>query len=217
MVHLPRRIRKLAEMQRLFKVLVLLVSAIAAAPPPAAGEDLLDFTSARVVFPGDSSGPEKKAVEMLLDEVEKRTGTRWRSGGAWPGDDGPVLALGRASTLAVFAAKLGDLGPGPGVPEAKEGYRLRVDGPAAAPRALVIGSDARGVIFGAGRLLRMLRLRQGSARLPAGIDFATSPHYPLRGTSSATARRPTPTTAGRSPSGSSTSATWRSLARTPSS
>jgi hypothetical protein len=182
MLHLPRSIRKRRAAPPLSRCFALLVAAIASVPPPAAAaEDLLDFTSARVVLPEDSSGPEKKAVEMLLDEVEKRTGTRWRSGGAWPEGDGPVIALGRAATLAVFAAKLGDLGPGLGAPAAKEGYRLRVDGAAAAPQALVIGSDARGVLFGAGRLLRILRLRQGSARLPAGIDLATSPRYPLRG------------------------------------
>src|SRR5262245_15498789 len=162
-------------------LLPVLLAAVSDATPRAAAEDFLDFTSARVVFPAESSGPEKKALEMLLDEVEKRTGVRWPSGAAWPEAAGPVIAIGRASTLAAFGAELGDLGPGLGAPAAKEGYRLRVDGPAAAPRAMVIGADARGVLFGAGRLLRTLRMQRGSARLPAGLDLATSPRYPLRG------------------------------------
>jgi len=38
---------------------------------------MLDLTHAVVVSPPDLSTREKKAVAMLLDEVEKRTRLRW--------------------------------------------------------------------------------------------------------------------------------------------
>ena|GEM_PF-4974913 len=40
-------------------------------------ELMLDLTHAVVVSPPDLSTREKKAVAMLLDEVEKRTRLRW--------------------------------------------------------------------------------------------------------------------------------------------
>ena len=37
----------------------------------------IDLTHAVVVVPPDLSGPEGKAVTMLVEEVEKRAGVRW--------------------------------------------------------------------------------------------------------------------------------------------
>jgi len=53
----------------------LLLAAFTWAAPLAAGE-VLDFTRAVVVFPDGSTGPEKKALAMLLDRVEKRSEVR---------------------------------------------------------------------------------------------------------------------------------------------
>src|SRR6185503_7967636 len=76
MVHRSVCVRKLAGIPRLRRAFALLLTASASTTPSPAADDLLDFTAARVVFPADSSGPEKKAVEMLLDEAAKRTGAR---------------------------------------------------------------------------------------------------------------------------------------------
>jgi hypothetical protein len=46
---------------------------------------------------------------------------------------------------------------------------------------VVAGSDARGVLFGVGRLLRELRMTAGRALVPAGWALATAPRYPIRG------------------------------------
>ena len=73
---------------------------------------------------------DSKAAAVLIEEVEKRTQIRWplNAGGS------PAIALERGS------------GPA-------EGYRIRV----ANGGVTVTGSDARGVLFGVGRLLRSLR------------------------------------------------------------
>ena len=65
----------------------------------------LPLGEAVVVSPPNLSGPERKAVEMLLDEVEKRTQVRWQAVNAWPADDTPVVAVGPASKLSRFAGK----------------------------------------------------------------------------------------------------------------
>ena len=45
----------------------------------------------------------------------------------------------------------------------------------------VVGNDARGVLFGVGRLLRELHMRAGRVSLTDGSSVASAPKYPLRG------------------------------------
>ena len=45
----------------------------------------------------------------------------------------------------------------------------------------ISGNDARGVLFGIGRLLRELRITRGSIQLPDGFAETSAPRYPLRG------------------------------------
>src|SRR5581483_5214658 len=43
-----------------------------------AAQSEIDLTSAVVFAPADFSGPENKAVQMLIEEVERRTQIRWQ-------------------------------------------------------------------------------------------------------------------------------------------
>lgn len=141
----------------------------------------LELTGAVVVTSSGMSEPEAKAVTMLIEEVEKRTGVRWSRVQAWPAGATPVVAIGQAAALdsfaGDFAARLKHEKSG----EAREGYRIRTRERGRAPAVLIIGNDARGVLFGAGHLLRALRMRPGKVELPAELDVTTAPKYPLRG------------------------------------
>ena len=46
---------------------------------------------------------------------------------------------------------------------------------------IVAGNDARGVLFGAGRLLRLMDYSRNTVSLSHQIDISSSPRYPLRG------------------------------------
>ncbi|MBI4600678.1 MAG: hypothetical protein HY721_01835 [Planctomycetes bacterium] len=157
--------------------LVLLATAGAAR----AGEGLLDLTRARVVFPEAASTRERKAVEMLVDEVEERSGVRWPASSAWPPEAGPVVVAGREGTLGELVARLGAAAAGEAGDRRPEGYRIAVEGAAPQPFVLVAGNDERGVLFGIGRLLRILRIARGTVAIPSGFRAATAPRYPLRG------------------------------------
>ena len=141
----------------------------------------LDLSNAVIVFPASLSATEKKAVTMLVEEVEKRTHLLLPTMTAWPQSDAPVIAVGNLSTLQQFA--------GPYVKEllsvrkaaGPEGYRLCVKRGAASAGVFVIGDDARGVLFGVGRLLRELHMQHGSARLSDDLDITTAPKQRLRG------------------------------------
>lgn len=139
---------------------------------------MLDFSDAIVFAPPGLSRRERKAVQILIEEVERRTEIRWRLTESWP-DSAParvIVAPARALSRLGGRVPSGILQPKP----AAEGYVLR-SWAGDAPSAAAIGVDERGVLFGVGGLLRALRMSKGKIELSAGLRAATSPRYPLRG------------------------------------
>jgi hypothetical protein len=151
------------------------------AGPLAAAEPVVDISGAVIVTPPRLSVPEQKAVAMLADEVEKRTQLHWRSKDAWPSDAVPVIAVGQATALRDLAGPVRFKSNGTHAKPQPEGYQIQVDQGQGAPVVWVAGNDARGVLFGVGRLLRTLSLDKHKATLPAHFQVATAPHYPVRG------------------------------------
>ena len=117
----------------------------------------LDLRRATVSADANLTGPEKKAVQMLTEEVERRTALRWSA-----------TSAGSAPVIAVHHAK----GSGPA-----EGFHLQVRG----TRVEIQGNDERGTLFGVGRFLRELRWEHGQAGIADTLDITTSPKYKLRG------------------------------------
>jgi hypothetical protein len=159
----------------------LLIVAATFAGRTAAAEATLDLSRAVIVTPPGLSGPGKKAVAMLGDEVEKRTQLRWQQSERWPAADVPVVAVGQAVALRGLAEHFGhgfdDTNPRPQA----EGYRIQSSGGGGTPVVRVAGNDARGVLFGVGKLLRSLVMENRKVTLAAGFKVASSPHYSLRG------------------------------------
>jgi hypothetical protein len=122
---------------------------------PVAAFAQVDLTRATVIVSASASSPERKAADMLIDEVERRTGLRWSKGGA----GGPAI------TIAVK----------PGGPA--EGFRNVLTG----TNVTISGNDARGALFGTGHLLRNLDMRRGSVGLRADYSAETAPETRLRG------------------------------------
>ena len=149
---------------------------------PCAGQaTALDLSRGIVVSPPGLSAPERMAVQVLVEEVEKRTQIRLPAASAWPTEPVPVIAVGPASALKAFAGRYAatlsaDRGAG-----GAEGYRIRVlkDGPA--PAVMVVGNDPRGVLYGVGRLLRTLRMDRQRIQLPDDFNVASAPKTALRG------------------------------------
>lgn len=141
-----------------------------------------DLTRANVVAPAAATGPEKKAVAMLLEETESRTLVRWPLAATLPAAQ-PAIVVGRfAEVRTLLGARAGEAA----LDETKvgaEGYQLTTLGGAgsAAPVIVIAGRDARGVLFGVGHLLRTLHLGPARAGLMAPLNLTTSPCYALRG------------------------------------
>lgn len=117
----------------------------------------LDLHNARISSDANLSGPERKGVEMLVQEVEKRTGLDWFRAAT---RQGPLILIHHMT------------GSGP-----TEGFRVSVQNGVVD----IQGNDERGTLFGIGYFLRQLRWDRGSAEIPDGLNVASSPKYRLRG------------------------------------
>ncbi len=49
------------------------------------------------------------------------------------------------------------------------------------PAVLVTGHDARGILYGIGRLLRQMAMRPGSVQVPDTLRLSTTPYATIRG------------------------------------
>jgi hypothetical protein len=141
----------------------------------------LDLKDAVVVTPGELPGPEKRAVTMLVEEVEKRTRVLWPVANSWPTSNAPVIAVGNRTGLEHLVKPGTPQLPKAGSGRGAEGYQLSINGSAERPVVYVIGNDARGVLFGVGRLLRELHMDPHKVSVDDALEIASAPKYSLRG------------------------------------
>jgi hypothetical protein len=142
----------------------------------------IDLSRAVVVVPDGLSGPENKAVRLLVEEVLTRAHVAWEVFIRWPTEPLPVIVLGPARLLESFPTQVRRQVEPTAARKQPEGFRIRtIDDGEDPPVVVVVGNDARGVLYGVGRLLRELRLAGGRVLLSEKLDVASSPRYPLRG------------------------------------
>ncbi|MBA3438383.1 MAG: hypothetical protein H0T92_00750, partial [Pyrinomonadaceae bacterium] len=147
---------------------------------------LVDLTRAVVAVPANLTKPENKAVQMLIEEVEKRTQIRLPLKTSYVADDmtTPIITVGPAAALKSFVGNnvFERLANGRAGAQGAEGYRIQVtEQGATSPRVFVVGNDARGVLFGVGHLLRHLQMTRGKLALPSNFNVQTAPRIPVRG------------------------------------
>jgi hypothetical protein len=90
--------------------------------------------------------------------------------------------VGSRTTLAPLASRL-DAGRPAGFPKARppEGFQIWTQNGASGQVVVIEGNDARGVLYGAGRLLRELEMDAHHITLHARFHEASTPKYPVRG------------------------------------
>lgn len=120
------------------------------------------------------------APQMLREEIAKRTGITLATRSDWP-----------AHTVRIAFALAGDktlygnpvpANTDPKRPETQpEGFRIVSETGATNTTVWVIGADSRGILFGAGWLLRNLQMHPKQVTLSLPVNIATAPAYPIRG------------------------------------
>ena len=163
----------------LFFLVVWVVGLIGAAPVQARerpSRGMTDLGRAVIVVPPGASAREGAAVQMLVDEVRKRSGIDLEVGAPKRGEGRPSLIVGTRQGLKPFASVSDILARCPSAPESYAICPL-----AGGADVAVVGHDERGVLFGVGRLLRELRMGPGRVALPADFKISTSPKVAIRG------------------------------------
>jgi hypothetical protein len=165
----------------LFVALAAVPLGVAAAPADVAANrgQRLDFSRAVILAPANLGRVEEKAVVVLGEEIRKRTGIDLPRVANWPDSPRPVIALGLQSQAKEFAGPGAASFAAAGIP-GPEGFALAVEREPR-PWIMVAAADARGLLYGVGRLLRKMELAPGAIFVPAEMRLATAPKYELRG------------------------------------
>ena len=165
----------------LFVVLAAVPLRAAAAPADfvANGGAELDFSKAVILTHANLGRVEEKAVVVLGEEIRKRTGIDLQRVTSWPESPRPVIAVGLQSQAKEFAGSAFASFAAASIP-GPEGFALAVEREPR-PWIMVAATDARGLLYGVGRLLRKMELTPGSIFVPAEMRIATAPKYELRG------------------------------------
>ena len=69
----------------------------------------LDFSKSIIITPRRMGGVERKAVTVLQEEIQKRTGILLSASAKWPGGKQPVIAIGLLNQIEDFAGPYVDL------------------------------------------------------------------------------------------------------------
>jgi len=138
-----------------------------------------DFSAAVIVTAHEPGAGEQKAVQVLQEEIEKRSGIKLDVVNQWPKTKQAVIAVGLQSAAGKFAGPFAAQLKGAQIPTA-EGFALSVENE---PRTAVIigGQDTRGLLYGIGCLLRKMEMAPQKVGVPVGLHVTSAPKYPLRG------------------------------------
>ncbi len=136
----------------------------------------LDLSGAVVVIAPGAGERERLAARVLVEEVQKRSQLSWAIRTQLPAPGVPAILVGLAESLRVLL-------PGKDIPDGgpADGYRLSTAVQAGIPRLVIQGNDLRGVLFGAGYLLRQLEIAKRQVLLREELNLSSAPHYSLRG------------------------------------
>ncbi|MCL4216898.1 MAG: hypothetical protein KJ052_07835 [Candidatus Hydrogenedentes bacterium] len=143
-------------------------------------DEYVSMDGATILVSPDASLRVRNAADLIRDEVEARSRLRWPIQTALPGGGSPVIVLGTTEGIGSVALPVG-LNAANAQALGEEGYDVRLNTVSGRTVVTVVGNSDRGVIFGAGRLLRELRLRRDEALLPAVLAVSSAPHTARRG------------------------------------
>ncbi len=132
-----------------------------------------------LVSPSIPAPMNSTAPLVLTEEVAKRTSLQLPVGDNWDGKT--IIALALATDKDLLGKPLPASEKQDGPEFNKEGFRLKYSEENGKKILWIIGADARGILYGIGKLLRIAAMEEGKFTLPKAVDLASSPEYPLRG------------------------------------
>jgi hypothetical protein len=138
----------------------------------------LDFSVSEIVCFEEEDRHILKSIEVLQEEIKKRSNILLPVSQKMPASGQPVILVGTGGQSEKFPEHFRNvIAAMPPIND--EGYKIAVI--RESMTVLVVGHDARGVLYGIGRLLRTMEIRNGQVLVPAGLSISSSPAYPIRG------------------------------------
>ncbi len=144
----------------------------------------LDFSTAGIYLQGRDNAGLAKPLQVLQEEVKKRTNIDLPITHSFRAGRNPVICIipgkeftGRGFPPGIFKKCKDSLlaMPQTGV----DGFKILL---MKDDRTLIItGADARSLLYGIGRLLRKSEMRPGSILIPSDISISSTPRYAIRG------------------------------------
>ncbi len=159
-------------------VIILLVGVVVSCSKPK--EKYLDLSEATILVSPNIKLPVREtAGNVLIEEIEKRTNITFDISDDW--NNNTIIALIISGEEELYGVPIPNR-VGDTLPEfKKEGYRIFHEYKNGKDILWISGADARGVLYGIGKLLRTAEMRHDQVTITNKIDFSTSPEYALRG------------------------------------
>lgn len=149
--------------------------------PSSAASQAITLTDCVVMTPSSPSIRENKAISVLVEEVEKRTGLRWTVRPPRAAETSVAIYAGTRMSWKAFGPRISSVADS-AMSLKPEGYAIRVGDDTRGRWIAICGADERGLLFGLGKLLRSISFRPQEARTDARLlNISTTPRYRLRG------------------------------------
>lgn len=143
-------------------------------------KESLDLSNASILIATSIKSPVRKtAGDILLEEINSRTSLKLVLSEKW--DNNTIIALALTSDDALFDKSVPKREGNDLAENKKEGYRIYHETLQGKDILWITAADARGILYGIGKLLRMAEMQEGKVTIDNNMDFATSPEYAIRG------------------------------------
>lgn len=160
-----------------------LATAAAITPPWIQAQERsgVDLRECMVVLSSSASVRESKAAQVLVEEAAKRCGISWSV--ASSGKQVARVTIYLATRQSINALPARNVVPEVALRGLKpDGFLLRSGQGAGGQWITVFGADERGLLFGVGKLLRLIDFSRQQASLAAApLNMVSNPEYKLRG------------------------------------
>jgi hypothetical protein len=172
------------QLKRLIRLLFLFLTLSGFASQAKAADTLnyINFTKAQIFIPKGLTTTEKAAVQMLIDEISKRSSIILPVTMTWPSSPIPVIVVVPASESKNIQSRFLQTMMNTLKDHHAEGYSIKMDTTSSRrPVIFIIGNDQRGVLYGVGYLLRKALIYPNKLLVPKDLNITTHPVVPLRG------------------------------------
>ncbi|OUS71114.1 hypothetical protein B1748_27265 [Paenibacillus sp. MY03] len=129
---------------------------------------LCEVSDASMILSGPVSARGQNAVHILVEEIERRTGIRLSVLESVPNDQLPLISIKMVNSSSSPAY-------------GREGYQIRISQSNGRRLIEIEAADDRGILYGVGKLLRIMVLTRNKIEVPTDVDLAETPHFSLRG------------------------------------